>query len=471
MARKFGATTTAKLAISSYTAINSLDLRTVAAWLNVTGNGNSAAGRIFDRASKFELYTDNTTVGKIIFEARRWVTTRGKWSIDTAISQNVMHHLAVTYDYGSTANDPVFYVDGVSVAITENTTPSGGKLGETETLYIGNRGANSRAWEDDLCECAWFDRILSADEIKTLMYFGPYRVGDGLVLYVPTNGVDSPEPNLVAGGNNATVTGTSQVDHAPSSPPFGVDTYRLIIPSTGAFTLTADTGTFTLTGIATGLAAGRMVAPVVATFTHTGIATGLAAGRKVNAVVGIFTETGIATALIAARQIAPVVGAFTLTGIVVTLTNDHPLPVTVGTFILTGIDVTLTFSGGHADLVADVANFTLTGIATGLAAGRKVNPVVEAFTLTGIAAGLAAGRMVAPVVGPFTLTGIAIDLDHDAKLVITVGAFTLTGVAVTLTFSGGLQFEEMVITDLQVKTSDIDALAIKTSDIDSFTVE
>lgn len=52
---------------------------------------------------------------------------------------NGWHHIAVTYNTSSAANDPVFYVDGVSVPVTEAATPAGtADLGINGQFMLGN---------------------------------------------------------------------------------------------------------------------------------------------------------------------------------------------------------------------------------------------------------------------------------------------------------------------------------------------
>ena len=46
------------------------------------------------------------------------------------MTPGTMYHVAVTYDRSSTTNDPVFYIDGVSKAVTERSSPSGSINGD-----------------------------------------------------------------------------------------------------------------------------------------------------------------------------------------------------------------------------------------------------------------------------------------------------------------------------------------------------
>ena len=66
-------------------------------------------------------------------------STNGVWrSPDQTL--NARHHLVVTYDRTLTTNDPVLYIDGASVTVTETDTPVGILTGD-DTLKVGENAA------------------------------------------------------------------------------------------------------------------------------------------------------------------------------------------------------------------------------------------------------------------------------------------------------------------------------------------
>lgn len=150
--------------------------------------------------------------------------------------------------------------------------------------------------------------------------------------------------------------------------------------------------------------------------------------------VGTFSLTGNVTALKAARKIATTVSTFTLTGISAGLTAQRKLAATVGTFALTGIDATLTYTPVAASytLTADAGSFALTGVNTILTAQRKIAPAVGTFALSGIAVTLKADRSIAAGTGSFSFTGIDATLTYTPvvgayTLIAETGSFVLTG--------------------------------------------
>lgn len=90
-----------------------------------------------------------------------------------------------------------------------------------------------------------------------------------------------------------------------------VAAYKL---SAAAYTLTASVGSFTLSGQAAGLKAGRKVAAGTGSFSLSGQPAGLRATRAVAAGVGSYALTGIPAGLAAARRVAAAAGSFILTG-------------------------------------------------------------------------------------------------------------------------------------------------------------
>jgi hypothetical protein len=245
----------------------------------------------------------------------------------------------------------------------------------------------------------------------------------------------------------------------------------------GGGTLTADVGSFALTGIAAGLLASRQItaetgtfalsgidadlvylAPVGPTYTLTAevgsfILTGIAAALEpqelilgvwqdagviaafdqnvITAEVGSFTLTGIAADLVSSRVLTADAGEFTLTGIDASLASVSVLVADVGEFVLTGNAVEFVAS---RVLTADTGAFVLTGNAADLAYSADPGPTATltaeagSFALTGIDAGLFAARLLSADVGEFDLDGIDAGLFASRLMAIAVGEFTLTGI-------------------------------------------
>ena len=128
--------------------------------------------------------------------------------------------------------------------------------------------------------------------------------------------------------------------------------------STGGYTLTADGGSFAITGGSAGLRVSRRISAASGSFTVTGTAASLRAGRKITASAGSFAITGTAATLKAARRLSAESGSFSVTGSSATLSVGRRLVADAGAFVLTGADALLRAA---RRLVAEAGAFVITG--------------------------------------------------------------------------------------------------------------
>ena len=90
---------------------------------------------------------------------------------------------SVVYDDDANGNNPVMYINGVSVAIgSPRNTPSGTKDDDSSlNLLIGASGLASREFDGSISEIAMYDTELTASQVRTL-YNGrePYTHKEGI---------------------------------------------------------------------------------------------------------------------------------------------------------------------------------------------------------------------------------------------------------------------------------------------------
>lgn len=149
---------------------------------------------------------------------------------------------------------------------------------------------------------------------------------------------------------------------------------------------------------------------------------------------GLFALTGTAATLTAQRKVTADSGSFALTGTTAVLKHSHVLAANSGSIALTGTAATLTYTpvGGYT-LPANGGSFTLSGTAASLLASRKVVAGSGSFTLTGTAATLSLVKLLTAGSGSFTLSGTAATFAKTNVLVAGEGAYSLVGTAATLT--------------------------------------
>lgn len=105
------------------------------------------------------------TTGKILY-IPGFSTTNGVWITTSAgLTGGAWNHVAVTYNGSATTNDPIIYINGASVAITESTTPVGTfKSGTASNLYMGTSAPGGNL-DGKVASFLIYNRILPASEI------------------------------------------------------------------------------------------------------------------------------------------------------------------------------------------------------------------------------------------------------------------------------------------------------------------
>lgn len=189
--------------------------RTVCAWFYVN-TYDATQRRMVNHVNGAQTLTDLTADSTTHLRFVAGWASDGVWSV-TEPSAAAWHHVCVTYNGGSFNNDPIFYLDGATPAVTETSTPSPAiDLTGTVAYLFGNRGAGDRGFNGKLAEIAEWSSVLTAGNIASLWNSGAGARADSIgvspVFYFTLCGTASPEPDEM-GGTAATVTGALGTDH------------------------------------------------------------------------------------------------------------------------------------------------------------------------------------------------------------------------------------------------------------------
>lgn len=114
------------------------------------------------------------------------------------------------------------------------------------------------------------------------------------------------------------------------------------------YPLIAGSGSYGLTGAVAGLRHDKKMTADAGSYSHTGSAAALSRGRKLAAESGSYGTTGSPAALRAARRLALAAGAYTHAGNAAALKAGRLMPAGGGSYSLLGSDLTLTHGGGGA---------------------------------------------------------------------------------------------------------------------------
>jgi hypothetical protein len=203
------------------------------------------------------------------------------------------------------------------------------------------------------------------------------------------------------------------------------------------YTLTADAGSYALTGQAAGLLAQRVLAAEQGSYALTGAAAGLLAARTLAADQGSYALTGQPASLVASRAVQAGQGSYTLTGQSAALLVQRMLAAAQGAYTLSGQDAALVYTPvGAYTLSAAGGSYALTGQSAGLAVARAFTAGQGSYTLTGHDVTLLRSTPIVCDSGAYSLTGQTATLLRTVVMTAQGGVFTLTGQAATLTWSG-----------------------------------
>jgi len=153
----------------------------VCGWVYPFTSGSGSGGRIVDKrvasGTGWMLLTESGA--DLIAFFHEFSTGNGRWASTSSIALNQWSFIAVTYDADSTANNPIIYVNGVSVSISETATPSGTRDSDVgQDMEIGNVTGGTAAFDGNMADVRIYDDALTADE----------------VLWVYTNGAKGTDP-------------------------------------------------------------------------------------------------------------------------------------------------------------------------------------------------------------------------------------------------------------------------------------
>ena len=108
-----------------------------------------------------------------------WDEAVAYWDTDDpVILEGIWQHIAVTYNSGATANNPIFYINGSVVANTELVAPAGTiKDDSTATVVVGQRypGTANAQFDGQFEDLRVANKVWTAEEIVSLVagYRGP----------------------------------------------------------------------------------------------------------------------------------------------------------------------------------------------------------------------------------------------------------------------------------------------------------
>lgn len=229
----------------------------------------------------------------------------------------------------------------------------------------------------------------------------------------------------------------------------------------GSYSLTADKGTFTTTGVAATLRTARTLTAATGVRTFTGNSVNFIVGKKVGASLGTFALTGQSANFKRTYVLSSSAGSYSLSGQSANFPRTYVNAAGTGTYTVTGQTAglragkgitafggTYTVTGQSANLVytpasqsytltADKGTFSLSGQSVNLSKGFKTAASVGTYAVTGQASVLRIGKKLGSVTGTYLLTGQAATLRRTTNVGFLPGAYNLNGQVVALKVARG----------------------------------
>jgi hypothetical protein len=194
-------------------------------WLRTAPSG--VTYRAFDQSNftstvnETQFFSSGTTAATF---GSGWSGGQATWTTTSSLSTATWHSLGWSYDFGSTSNNPIGYLDGTKLTVgsglTAGTAPSGTHGTAANNLYIGNVNAGTRVLDGRMAGFVVWNIILTDLEFAALgRGIQPYNIRPAsLAGWWPIDGIQSPEPDLSGNKLNGTLTGTLFAFGPPVTP-------------------------------------------------------------------------------------------------------------------------------------------------------------------------------------------------------------------------------------------------------------
>lgn len=154
-------------------SIQDLTTKTICGWIYPRGAGGGGFGRIIEKGP-WTVYLDSSGAFARIVVVHTWSGGEGSWYYNLLPAANRPYHVAISYDNTDPANDPVIYVNGLSVTVTEVSAPVGAPATDVGSdIVIGYStvvaGREFDGWIDDV---RIYDSILTPAQIRDIYIEG-----------------------------------------------------------------------------------------------------------------------------------------------------------------------------------------------------------------------------------------------------------------------------------------------------------
>lgn len=237
-----------------------------------------------------------------------------------------------------------------------------------------------------------------------------------------------------SGTASAAPTFTMSASGTTTNNPAGATVIMRMREVTGGHTITAESGSYSLTGQVAAVVTARKVVSNAGSYTLTGNAAVLKFGYKVTAGAGAYALTGNSVNLVTTRAIAAVSGTYALNGNSANLLFNRKLTSDFGQYAITGQSANLVYTQSNI-LAAETGAFVIAGQSATLTIDRNLIAESGVYNLTGTETGLTAGKVIIASNGTYLLTGTDAGIIVNRVVQAAAGVYSITGSAASLIYS------------------------------------
>ncbi len=141
---------------------------TIGGWFKCDGAGTTENFiTLYDTTAPAPAFRISRWPSDVIYVFVYGTVTSGIWYSTDTIADTNWHFIVATWD-GNISNDPILYLDGESITLTETASPDGVYDADTCDVGSANHAANANNLDGYADDAFCFSTVLSADRIKWL---------------------------------------------------------------------------------------------------------------------------------------------------------------------------------------------------------------------------------------------------------------------------------------------------------------
>jgi hypothetical protein len=357
----------------------------------------------------------------------------------------------------------VTWLAGKTVATSTSGMVCGDSSGTRDFIWQNSSSNNTVIRRDNVSTTVGISGILNSDLVWRTLVVSPESGSTRIYFYTKELSTSSALVSNQSFKLNSITSGFTSLDYEgkfqglivhnralTESEAFTLhrDPYQILKPKTpisyfvpsaaaGAFTLTADTGAYTVAGTANSLLLNALLGAGTGSYSYTGTAADLTTGYGLQADTGSYAYTGATNALLADLLLTSDTGTYSYSGTASALSKGSALTAGTGSYAYTGADVSLTFEApGDFTLAANTGTYSVSGTNADLVAAFSLTSDTGVYSYTGTAVTLSTGVTLQADTGSYTYTGTAVTFTTTINLNAETGVYVYNGNNATLSASG-----------------------------------